>query len=71
MFAQQWSLPISQGKNYSDSKMIIGCKIAFITAEKELGHKADHSHNMKEVFDYKDMDALLIATPEHRSNRRT
>jgi len=33
--------------------------------EKELGYKPQHSRNMKEVFDDKDIDAVWISTPEH------
>lgn len=33
--------------------------------EKELGYKATHVRNMKEVFDDKDIDAVWISTPEH------
>ncbi|MDB4584310.1 Gfo/Idh/MocA family oxidoreductase [Draconibacterium sp.] len=33
--------------------------------EKELGYKPGHSKNMKEVFDDKEIDAVMISTPEH------
>lgn len=33
--------------------------------EKELGYKPQRSHNMKEVFNDKDIDAVWISTPEH------
>jgi predicted dehydrogenase len=33
--------------------------------EKELGYKPPHARNMHEVLDDKDIDAVIIATPEH------
>ena len=38
---------------------------AIAAIEKELGYKPQHSRNMQEVFDDKDIDAAWIATPEH------
>ena len=32
--------------------------------EKELGYKPQYVKNMKEVFNDKDVDAVIIATPE-------
>jgi len=38
---------------------------AISAIEKELGYTAEHSKNMKEVFDDKDIDAVWVSTPEH------
>ncbi len=38
---------------------------AISAVEKELGYKPQRSHNMKEVFNDKDIDAVWISTPEH------
>ena len=39
--------------------------ISVNTIEKELGYRPGTVRNMKEIFDDKDIDAVMISTPEH------
>ncbi len=39
--------------------------ISVNTFEKELGYRPGTVRNMKEIFDDKDIDAVMISTPEH------
>lgn len=51
-------------KTICDCNSEVGTQ-ATLQAEKELGYKPQYVKEMKAVFDDKDIDAVVIATPEH------